>query len=62
MTENEHLDDGIKCGCDGNLVWRVNKDSQEHDNPRYILHLPLLFITISVKTADIVDNLPKLEF
>jgi hypothetical protein len=22
---------GVKCGCDGNLVWRVNEDGQEED-------------------------------
>jgi predicted helicase len=34
----------------------------EHGNPRYILDLLLSVITVSVKTADIIDSLPKLEF
>jgi predicted helicase len=34
----------------------------EHNNPRYILDLLLSVITVSVKTADIINSLPKLEF
>jgi predicted helicase len=33
----------------------------EHNNPRYILDLLLSVITVSVKTVDIVNSLPKLE-
>jgi predicted helicase len=39
-----------------------NDWAKEHENPRYILDLLLSIITVSVKTADIVNNLPKLEF
>ena len=34
----------------------------EHDNPRYILDLILSSITVSLKTLDIVENLPDVEF
>jgi predicted helicase len=34
----------------------------EHNNPRYILDLLLSVITVSIKNADIIDSLPKLEF
>lgn len=32
------------------------------NNPRYILDLLLSIINVSVKTVDIVNNLPKLKF
>jgi predicted helicase len=38
-----------------------NDWAEEHGNPRYILDLLLSVITVSVKTADIVEDLPKLE-
>jgi predicted helicase len=34
----------------------------EHGNPRYILDLLLSVITVSVKTVDIVEGLPKVEW
>lgn len=34
----------------------------EHDNPRYILDLLLSCITVSLKTLEIVENLPEVEF
>lgn len=34
----------------------------EHNNPRYILDLLLSIITVSMKTREIVNNLPKLDF
>ena len=34
----------------------------EHDNPRYILDLILSCITVSLKTLDIVDGLPTVDF
>ena len=34
----------------------------EHDNPRYILDLILSCITVSLKTLEIVENLPAVEF
>jgi predicted helicase len=39
-----------------------NDWAAEHGNPRYILDLLLSVITVSVKTADIIDSLPKLEW
>lgn len=39
-----------------------NDWSREHNQPRYILDLLLSIITVSVKTVDIVNNLPKLKF
>lgn len=39
-----------------------NDWSLEHGKPRYILDLLLSVMTVSVKTIDIVDNLPKLKF
>ena len=34
----------------------------EHNNPRYILDLILSCITVSLKTLDIVENLPSVDF
>jgi predicted helicase len=34
----------------------------EHNNPRYILDLLLSVITVSVKTVDVINSLPKLEW
>ena len=34
----------------------------EHNNPRYILNLILSCITVSLKTLDIVENLPSVDF
>ena len=34
----------------------------EHGNPRYILDLILSSITVSLKTLDIVENLPAVKF
>ena len=39
-----------------------NDWATEHNNPRYILNLLLSVINVSIKTMDIVDNLPKLDF
>ena len=39
-----------------------NDWADEHNNPRYILNLLLSVINVSIKTMDIVDNLPKLDF
>ncbi len=38
-----------------------NEWCQEHDNPRYILELILRLIEVSVRTMEIVKNLPKVE-
>ena len=39
-----------------------NDWAEEHNHPRYILDLLLSVINVSLKTLDIVENLPKLEF
>jgi predicted helicase len=39
-----------------------NDWAKEHKKPRYILDLLLSVITVSIKTADIVDSLPKVDF
>ena len=45
---------GIKNDC--------NDWSREHKNPRYIYNLLLSIINVSLKTVDIVNALPKVEF
>ncbi|MBR0262038.1 MAG: hypothetical protein IJQ85_09640, partial [Selenomonadaceae bacterium] len=44
------------------IVNNPNDWAREHDNPRYILDLILSSITVSLKTLEIVDNLPDVEF
>jgi predicted helicase len=39
-----------------------NDWAKEHENPSYILDLLLSVITVSVKTVDIVNSLPKVEW
>ena len=39
-----------------------NDWSREHKNPRYIYNLLLSIINVSLKTVDIVNSLPKVEF
>ncbi len=39
-----------------------NKWGEEHGNPRYILDLILSCITVSIKTQEIVDSLPDVNF
>lgn len=39
-----------------------NDWATEHNRPRYILDLLLSVINVSIKTMDIIDGLPKLEF
>jgi predicted helicase len=39
-----------------------NDWAKEHDDPRYILDLLLSIITVSVKTMEIVENFPKMEW
>ena len=43
------------------IVNDPNAWAAEHGNPRYILDLLLSVITVSMKTMDIVENLPKFE-
>ena len=44
------------------IINNPNDWSLEHDNPRYILDLILSLITVSLKTLDIVDSLPIMNF
>jgi len=39
-----------------------NDWAKEHENPQYILDLLLSVITVSIKTVDIVAELPKIEW
>ena len=47
---------------DSKITNNPNDWAKEHNNPRYILDLLLSVITVSVKTVEIVNNLPKLKF
>ena len=44
------------------IVNNPNDWAAEHDNPRYILDLILSSITVSLKTLEIVENLPDVNF
>ena len=46
---------------DSHITNDPNDWSKEHNNPSYILDLLLSVITVSVKTVEIVNNLPKLN-
>ena len=52
----------VKTDSASGIVNDPNAWSLEHDNPRYILDLILSSITVSLKTLDIVENLPDVEF
>jgi predicted helicase len=39
-----------------------NDWGKEHENPQYILDLLLSVIAVSVKTVEIVERLPKVEW
>ena len=43
------------------IVNDANDWAQEQGNPRYILDLLLSVITVSMKTMEIVENLPRFE-
>ncbi len=47
---------------DNLIINDPNEWGREHNNPKYILNLLLSIITVSIKSADIVENLPKLKF
>ncbi|MBR3745880.1 MAG: hypothetical protein IKN27_02860 [Selenomonadaceae bacterium] len=44
------------------IINDANAWASEHGNPRYILDLILSCITVSLKTLDIVDDLPEIDF
>ncbi|MBQ6298239.1 MAG: DEAD/DEAH box helicase [Selenomonadaceae bacterium] len=52
----------IKTDSASGIINNPNDWATEHDNPRYILDLILSSITVSLKTLDIVENLPEIEF
>ena len=52
----------VKTDSASGIVNNPNDWAIEHDNPRYILDLILSCITVSLKTLDIVENLPDVEF
>ena len=52
----------VKTDKSSGIVNDANDWGIEHDNPRYILDLILSSITVSLKTLDIVDNLPAVDF
>ena len=52
----------VKTDSASGIVNDANAWCIEHDNPRYILDLILSCITVSLRTLDIVDSLPAVEF
>lgn len=52
----------VKTDSASGIVNDPNAWGIEHDNPRYILDLILSAITVSLKTLDIVDSLPAIDF
>ena len=52
----------VKTDSASGIINNPNDWSLEHDNPRYILDLILSSITVSLKTLDIVDSLPIMNF
>ncbi len=44
------------------LLVRIEKIPSLHGNPRYILDLILSVITVSLKTLEIVESLPEVDF
>ncbi|MBR2732996.1 MAG: DEAD/DEAH box helicase, partial [Selenomonadaceae bacterium] len=52
----------VKTDKASGIVNDANAWGIEHGNPRYILNLILSSITVSLRTLDIVDNLPSVEF
>ena len=51
----------VKVDKDSDIKNDPNDWGLEHNNPRYILDLILSIITVSMKTNEIVKNLPKLD-
>jgi predicted helicase len=47
---------------DSGITNNPNDWAAEHENPQYILDLLLSVITVSMKTVDIVAELPKVEW
>jgi predicted helicase len=51
----------VKTDKDSGITNDPNDWAKEHNKPRYILDLLLSVITVSVKTVEIVEALPKVE-
>ena len=52
----------VKTDSASGIVNDANAWGLEHDNPRYILDLILSSITVSLRTLDIVEALPEIDF
>ncbi len=52
----------VKTDSASGIVNNPNDWASEHDDEKYILNLILSSITVSLKTLDIVENLPDVEF
>ena len=52
----------IKIDKDSKIENNPNLWCEEHGDPKYIFNLILSCLTVSLKTLDIVDSLPKVEF
>jgi predicted helicase len=52
----------ITTNKDSGIVNDPNLWCEEHNNPKYILNLLLSIITLSIKTNELVKQLPKIEF
>ncbi len=52
----------ITTNKDSGIINDPNLWCEEHNNPRYILNLLLSIITLSIKTNELVKQLPKIEF
>lgn len=52
----------ITINKDSGIVNDPNLWCEEHNNPKYILNLLLSIITLSIKTNELVKQLPKIEF
>ncbi len=53
---------GVSCDKDSGIINDANKWGEEQNNPTYILDLLPRLVTVSMKTLQIVDTLPKLNF
>ena len=51
----------VKTDKASGIVNNPNDWADEHKQPRYILDLILSCITVSLKTLEIVENLPSVE-
>ncbi len=52
----------VKTDKNSGILNDCNKWGEEHGNPRYILDLILSCITVAIKTQEIVNSLPDVDF